>query len=106
MPVIYWACINMRDPIVGPQWKLLDTGETFTWISNEHCMLLVGYDEDSYYFNDPYENNGCIRYPKTVVEDRHKAQHMQAVGVVRKRSFSNRYMDELGMVWEYGDGNR
>ena len=76
--------INMRDPIVGPQWKLLDTGETFTWISNEHCMLLVGYDEDSYYFNDPYENNGCIRYPKTVVEDRHKAQHMQAVGVVRK----------------------
>ena len=84
MPVIYWACINMRDPIVGPQWKLLDTGETFTWISNEHCMLLVGYDEDSYYFNDPYENNGCIRYPKTVVEDRHKAQHMQAVGVVRK----------------------
>ena len=40
----------MRDPIVGPQWKLLDTGETFTWISNEHCMLLVGYDEDSYYF--------------------------------------------------------
>ena len=23
MPVIYWACINMRDPIVGPQWKLL-----------------------------------------------------------------------------------
>ena len=84
MPVIYWACINMRDPIVGPQWKLLDTGETFTWISNEHCMLLVGCDEDSYYFNDPYENNGCIRYPKTVVEDRHKAQHMQAVGVVRK----------------------
>ena len=64
--------------------ELLDTGETFTWISNEHCMLLVGYDEDSYYFNDPYENNGCIRYPKTVVEDRHKAQHMQAVGVVRK----------------------
>ena len=55
MPVIYWACINMRDPIVGPQWKLLDTGETFTWISNKHCMLLVGYDEDSYYFNDPYE---------------------------------------------------
>ena len=84
MPVIYWACINMRDPIVGPQWKLLDTGETFTWISNEHCMLLVGYDEDSYYFNDPYENMFCIRYPKTVVEDRHKAQHMQAVGVVRK----------------------
>ncbi len=52
MPVVFWACINMREPITGPQWKLKETGETFTWISNEHCMLLVGYDEEGYYFND------------------------------------------------------
>ena len=84
MPVIYWACINMREPIVGPEWKLKKTGETFTWISNEHCMLLVGYDEENYYFNDPYENHGVIGYPKAVVEKRHAAQHMQAV-VVEKR---------------------
>ena len=84
MPVIYWACINMREPIVGPEWKLKKTGETFTWISNEHCMLLVGYDEENYYFNDPYENHGVIGYPKAVVENRHAAQHMQAV-VVEKR---------------------
>lgn len=81
MPVVFWACINMREPITGPQWKLKETGETFTWISNEHCMLLVGYDEEGYYFNDPYDNNGVIRYPKDVVKDRYKAQHMQAVGV-------------------------
>lgn len=81
MPVVFWACINMREPITGPQWKLKETGETFTWISNEHCMLLVGYDEEGYYFNDPYDNNGVIRYSKDVVKDRYKAQHMQAVGV-------------------------
>ncbi len=81
MPVVFWACINMREPITGPQWKLKETGETFTWISNEHCMLLVGYDEEGYYFNDPYDNNGVIRYPKDVVKDRYQAQHMQAVGV-------------------------
>lgn len=84
MPVVFWATINMRKPFTGPEWKLLDTGETFTWISNEHCMLLVGYDEEGYYFNDPYENNGVIRYPKDVVEDRHSAQYKMAVGV-RKR---------------------
>ena len=84
MPVIYWACINMREPIVGPEWKLKKTGETFTWISNEHCMLLVGYDKENYYFNDPYENHGVIGYPKAVVEKRYTAQHMQAV-VVEKR---------------------
>lgn len=84
MPVVFWACINMREPIMGPEWKLLDTEEVFTWISNEHCMLLVGFDEEGYYFNDPYENNGVIRYPKDIVEDRHRAQHMQAVGVKKK----------------------
>lgn len=83
MPVIYWACIDMREPITGPDWRLFETGETFTWISNEHCMLLVGYDEDGYYFNDPYENHGLIHYPKEVVENRHAAQYGMAVGVRR-----------------------
>lgn len=81
MPVIFWACINMRKPVAGPEWKLFGTGETFTWISNEHCMLLVGYDEDGYYFNDPYDGNGVIRYDKKTVEDRHLAQYKMAVGV-------------------------
>lgn len=81
MPVVFWACINMREPIVGPKWVLSDSGEVFTWISNEHCMLLVGYDEEGYYFNDPHENNGVIRYSKELVEDRHRAQHQMAVGV-------------------------
>ena len=81
MPVLVWACINMRPPVTGPSWKLLDAGEIFTWISNEHCMLMVGYDEEGYYFNDPYDGNGVIRYPKDVVKDRYQAQHMQAVAV-------------------------
>lgn len=83
MPVIFWACIDMREPIVGPEWRLLDTGAIFTWISNEHCMLLVGYDADSYYFNDPYDNHGLVHYPKQLVEERHRAQYGMAVGVCR-----------------------
>ena len=84
IPVIFWACINMREPIVGPEWRLLDSGEIFTWISNEHCMLLVGYDEKGYYFNDPHENRGLIHYDKELVENRHRAQYSMAVGVSRK----------------------
>lgn len=81
MPVILWACIEMREPITGPQWRLADTGEMFTWISNEHCMLLVGYDDEKYYFNDPYNGNGLTVYDREIVEKRRRAQHMQAVGV-------------------------
>ena len=83
MPVVFWACIKMREPITGPQWKLYGSGETFTWISNEHCMLLVGYDEDGYYFNDPYENNGVVLYPRDITKQRHDAQYNMAVGVKR-----------------------
>ena len=78
MPVVFWACIDMKKEIIGPQWKLLDSGELFAWRSNEHCMLLVGYDEEGYYFNDPHENHGLIRYPKALVEERHKAQYEMA----------------------------
>ncbi len=82
MPVVFWACIDMKEPITGPDWQLLEDPEkTFTWISNEHCMLLVGYDENGYYFNDPYENHGVIWYEKQLVEERHLAQYAMAVGV-------------------------
>lgn len=89
MPVICWACIDMREPVIGPQWYLFDTaanqslGEIFTWISNEHCMLLVGYDEENYYFNDPHNGNGLIGYPREITEKRHRAQYMQAVSVIK-----------------------
>ena len=81
MPIIFWASIDLKETIVGPDWLLSD-GSVFTWISNEHCMLLVGYDEMSYYFNDPWHNHGCIAYPRKLVEQRHKEQRKMAAAVV------------------------
>lgn len=90
MPVVCWACIDMREPVIGPQWRLFDTGEIFTWVSNEHCMLLVGYDQENYYFNDPHNGNGLIGYPREITEKRHRAQYMQAVGVVEEQRSTGR----------------
>ena len=84
IPVILWATLDLRDIIVGPCWKLKESGEDFTWLSNEHCMLLVGYDETHYIFNDPWNNNGVISYEKKLLEDRFKKQHSQALGVIKK----------------------
>ena len=56
-----------------------------SWKAGETPKVNIRLEaEEGYYFNDPYENNGVIRYPKDVVEDRHSAQHSQAVGVRRK----------------------
>lgn len=84
MPVVFWACIDLKEAIIGPEWILDDTGEVFTWKSNEHCMLLVGYDENYYYFNDPWHNHGIIGYEKELVEKCHKEQYEMTVAVERK----------------------
>lgn len=84
MPVILWATIDMKEYIEGPDWKLFETGGKFTWRSNEHCLLLVGYDEEEYIFNDPWQNNGIVRHNKALVEDRYASQYSQAIGVCGK----------------------
>ena len=83
MPVIFWATIDMRPSMRGPSWTIKDSGGTFIWTSNEHCMLLVGYDDDHYFFNDPWNDNGCIGYEKSLVEERHREMFNMAVGIRR-----------------------
>lgn len=81
IPVIFWASIDLKETYEGPEWILTDTGETFLWRSNEHCMLLVGYDEENYYFNDPWHDHGTIGYEKKLAEKRHAEQYGMAVSV-------------------------
>lgn len=84
MPVIFWASIDLKETCAGPEWIIADTGEVFEWRSNEHCMLLVGYDEQSYYFNDPWHDHGVIGYERELVERRHAEQYRMAVSLKRK----------------------
>ncbi|WP_326975658.1 C39 family peptidase [Caproicibacter sp. BJN0012] len=81
IPVLIWATSNMKQPKSGKSWTIENTGETFQWILGEHCLVLVGYDQDSYYFNDPYESNGLIAFKKGIVEDRFQTLGQQAVAV-------------------------
>lgn len=81
IPVIFWASIDLKETYAGPEWIVADTGERFVWRSNEHCMLLVGYDEENCYFNDPWHNHGTVRYERKLVEKRHAEQYGMAVSV-------------------------
>ena len=80
MPVVFWATLDFV-PCGGYSYWTLPSGEEFGWLGNEHCLLLVGYDDENYWFNDPWHNHGCCPYPKALVEQRHREQGMYAVAV-------------------------
>lgn len=79
-PVIIWASVDMKPTEKKEKWIIKETGREFNWISNEHCLVLVGYDNYYYYFNDP--QNGCaVPYRKSDVEARYNELGKQAVTV-------------------------
>lgn len=81
-PVIVWESIYMVPTYEGSTWRVRGTDEYFTWTAEEHCMLLVGYDEDCYYLHDPYDGNGLVRYPRETVEARYEELGKQALALV------------------------
>lgn len=82
IPVLLWASINLAPTYKGDSWVLKDTGEWYTWIAGEHCMVLVGDDQDYYYFNDPYNSNGVVKYSKKLVTERWEELGKQSVVLV------------------------
>ena len=89
IPVIFWATIDFKEYYINPKntWIInRETGETFTWRSNEHCLLLIGYDnvKNVYYFLDPWNNNGLISRSMDLVKQRHKEQYSMAVALKKK----------------------
>lgn len=80
-PVIVWASINMSQTVVAENaWTIRETGEKFNWISNEHCLVLVGYDDENYYFNDP-QKDAAVPYKKETAEKHYKELGSQAITV-------------------------
>lgn len=82
IPVLCWVTINMEEPGEGTSWRLEGEDEWFTWIAKEHCMVLVGYDNNDYYFNDPYDGNGLVHWEKSLTQMRYEQLGCQAVALI------------------------
>ncbi|MBE6767308.1 MAG: hypothetical protein E7549_00170 [Ruminococcaceae bacterium] len=80
IPVLTWVTIAMREVEYHTSWYL-PNGERFTWPGNEHCMVLVGYDAEKYYFNDPYLGLR-VAYDRTLAEDRYSAMGCQSLVIL------------------------
>ncbi len=78
LPVMIWATMDMQAPYEGKSWTLPD-GKTFTFICPEHALVLIGYDDESYYFCNPQSDTAIVSYPKEACERAYDALHRQAI---------------------------
>ena len=81
-PVMIWASIDMEPLITKDinKWEIIDTGEMVTWKSNEHCYLLIGYNEEYFCFHDPLRGAYTL-YPRDIAETRYREMGSQAVTI-------------------------
>lgn len=80
IPVIMWATMEMREAYISRRWTY--NGKVIQWIAPEHCLLLVGYTDTHYIFNDPLQHKNTY-YGKSVVENAYEAFSRQAI-IIRK----------------------
>lgn len=83
IPVIIWATQGMNEAKRSQSWILKNSERKFTWVTPNHCLLLVGYDDTGYYFNDPLTHKNC-RYPADIVKKRYVSMGSQALAIIPK----------------------
>lgn len=81
IPVIVWCTVDMADPYINISPRIENSSDSFTWISPNHCMVLVGYDATGYYFNDPMTGE-CRKFGKTASQIAFSANNSQSVVII------------------------
>ena len=97
LPVIFWATMFLRPSSYLRSWKSFDNPmKNISWGSQEHCLLLVGYDESHDYLNDPMDTDPAnethilkdhpdvVGYDRYLVSIRHLEKQNMAVSFRKK----------------------
>ena len=84
-PVIVWATMFMKESYTGRSSWTLQDGSTFHWRSNEHCLVLIGYDleKNTVILSDPYDERGTVEYDADLFETRYEELYEQAL-IIRR----------------------
>lgn len=82
VPVIVWASIDMKPYKYNAvsQW-VTESGETVTWLTNSHTLILTGYDSSCYYFMDCNNKTEIERYNKQTFISRWQENGSRTVAV-------------------------
>lgn len=84
-PVAVWCTISMQEIDEVYQWQSYDKKQTYLYPVRQHCMVLIGYDDEYYYFLDPYNSNGEVKYTKEQTEYCFNSIGKQAVAILNEK---------------------
>lgn len=81
IPVIIWATVDMTDYFEYRYWSTPE-GSDVQYNNKLHCLLLVGYDENNYYFHDPMRK-AYKGFSKSKVDEAYNLLGKQAVVIIK-----------------------
>lgn len=79
LPVVIW--VGMDYEIVSDVYEWFDINETkvYTYPKNAHAVLLIGYDHDNFYINDPLKPEEVVKVKRKILEDSYDSMGRQSV---------------------------
>lgn len=82
IPVIFWATQDMCEGTITETWEI--DGEEINWIFPEHCMVIIGYSDNSIRVADPL--TGEVRtYDRSLTEAAYDLLSRQAIVLLQQR---------------------
>lgn len=81
-PVMLWSTVGQSEPKTGATW-VTPSGEKFTWVSGEHALVLIGFNDKYVWTSDPAK--GVLRkFPKARFIELYKKLGKQAIAIYKE----------------------
>lgn len=76
-PIIFWATMGLKEPYINCSWNI--DNQEINWLANEHCMVLIGFNNENstYIVSDPLQ--GIVEYPEDLLVERYNQMGQQAL---------------------------
>lgn len=80
-PIVVWGTYDAREVEEKEEWLFPDGQEgSYIHLKGEHCMVLIGYDDDKIYLNDPIAGKD-VSQPKEIFFKNWKKLYSQAISI-------------------------
>lgn len=80
-PVVFWGTIRMAEPYISEFHWVIPDGSLYHFVNPEHAVVLIGYDENYYYFSDSMSYETITPYAKAMVEKAYDGMFRQALAI-------------------------